>query len=240
MSNVMSNEILLIGSLFLAFGLVIISFKLFGKLGLIASMVLAIIASNIEVLILVDAFTMEQTLGNVMFASTFLVTDIISELYGKKEAKKVVHIGIYVALSFTVVSQYWLLYTPSANDWAFSSISTLFYMVPRITLASLTVMAICQRFDVWLYHKIWEATEKKNNDKKAMLWVRNNGSTLITQAFNAILFTLGAFAFTEGYDFETLKSIMLSSYIIFVITSVSDTPFVYLARYIHENRKEEM
>ncbi|MFV0520621.1 MAG: queuosine precursor transporter [Lachnospirales bacterium] len=234
----MSNEILLFLSLFLAFGLVTLSFKLFGKLGLVASMVLAIISSNIEVLILVDAFKMEQTLGNVIFASTFLVTDIISELYGKKEAKKVVHIGIFIALSFTVVSQYWLLYTPSANDWAFESISSLFSMVPRITLASLSVMAICQRFDVWLYHKIWSFTENKNKDKRSMLWLRNNGSTLVTQAFNAILFTLGAFAFTEGYDGETLKSIMLSSYVIFVITSISDTPFVYLARFIHENRKE--
>ncbi len=233
----MSNEILLIFSLFLTFGLVIISYALFGRLGLIASMVLAIIASNIEVLILIEGFGIEQTLGNVLFASTFLVTDITSEIYGKKEAKKVVHIGIYIAVAFTILSQYWLLYTPSANDWAFESVSNLFYMVPRITIASLLAMAICQRFDVWLYHKVWEYTEKKYNDKKAFLWVRNNASTLITQVLNTVLFTLGAFAGTEGYDFEIIKSIMISSYVIFVITSVSDTPFVYLARKIHDTKK---
>ncbi len=234
----MTNEILLILSLLLTFSLVLISYKLFGKQGLIASMVLAIIASNIEVLILVEGFGIEQTLGNVLFASTFLVTDITSELYGKKEAKKIVHIGIYIAIAFTIFSQYWLLYTPSQNDWAFESITTLFSMVPRITLASLLAMAICQRFDVWLYHKVWNYTEKKYNDKKAYLWVRNNASTLITQALNTVLFTLGAFAFVEGYDTNTIKSIMLSSYIIFVITSVSDTPFVYLARMINNKNNK--
>ncbi len=130
----------------------------------------------------------------------------------------------------------WLLYTPSANDWAFSHISSLFAMVPRITLASLLAMAICQRFDVWLYHKVWDITEKKTNDRKALLWVRNNASTLITQGLNTILFTLGAFGGAEGYDSETIKAIMISSYVIFVITSVSDTPFVYLARKIHDKK----
>ncbi len=234
----MSNEILLILSLVITFGLVILSYKFFGKQGLVASMILAIIASNIEVLILVEGFGIEQTLGNVLFASTFLVTDITSELYGKKESKKMVHIGIFIAIAFTLLSQMWLLFTPSANDWAFGHISSLFAMVPRITLASLLSMAICQRFDVWLYHKVWEKTLAKTNDKKALLWVRNNASTLITQALNTVLFTLGAFAYTEGYDAETIKSIMISSYIIFVITSVSDTPFVYLARKLHE--KNEM
>ncbi|MFV0440774.1 MAG: queuosine precursor transporter [Lachnospirales bacterium] len=231
----MGNEILLILSLVFSFLIVIAAYKSFGKMGLVATMVLAIIVSNIEVLILVDAFGIEQTLGNVIFATTFLITDITSEIYGKKEAKKIVYLGIFVVITFVIISQFWLLYTPSSNDWAFTHVESLFRAVPRITLASLIVMFICQNFDVWLYHKIWAYTEKKYNDRKAYLWVRNNGSTLITQLFNAVLFTLGAFAYTEGYDSSTLISIMASSYIIFLITSIADTPFIYLARKIYEN-----
>ncbi len=228
----MSNEILLIISLIVIYSMVVLSYYLFGKKGLVASMVLAIVCSNIEVLILVDAFGIEQTLGNIMFASTFLVTDIMSEIYGKAEAKKVVNIGIYSSLAFIVFSQLWLLYTPSANDFAFSHVETLFTNTPRIVLVSFLVLAITQKFDVWMYHKVWKITEKKQGNKKGLLWIRNNASTLISQALNSVLFTFGAFLFI--HDFSVVVSIFISSYIIFVITSIADTPFVYLARKIRK------
>ena len=88
----MHNEILLIGSLILLFGGVLLFYYLFGTTGLYCWTVFATIAANIEVLILVEAFGMEQTLGNVMFASTFLVTDILSEVAGKKEANPCGHL----------------------------------------------------------------------------------------------------------------------------------------------------
>ena len=81
----MPNELLLILSLFFLFGSVLVFYRLFGKLGLYVWTVIATIAANIEVLILVDAFGLEQTLGNVLFATTFLVTDILSENHSKKE-----------------------------------------------------------------------------------------------------------------------------------------------------------
>jgi len=66
---------------------------------------IATIAANIEVLIIVNAFGMEMTLGNILFASTFLVTDILSELYGKKEAQKAVYLGIATSVIFICISQ---------------------------------------------------------------------------------------------------------------------------------------
>lgn len=84
----MSNEILLILSIFIIYGSVIVMYKLFGKQGLFCFTSIATIAANIEVLIMVKAFGMVMTLGNVLFASTFLITDIVSEVYGKKDAKK--------------------------------------------------------------------------------------------------------------------------------------------------------
>ena len=78
------NEILLVLSLLVIYGSVLLVYRLFGKSGLYCFTAIATITANIEVLILVDAFGMEQTLGNILFASTFLVTDIISEVDGKK------------------------------------------------------------------------------------------------------------------------------------------------------------
>ncbi len=76
--------------------------------------------------------------------------------------------------------------------------------------------------------------KKKFGDKKRFLWLRNNGSTLVSQLINAFLFTIVAFAGT--YDWITLMSIFGSSYVIFIFTSLLDTPIVYLARKIHQTQ----
>ncbi len=231
----MNNEILLILSVFIIYGAELLFFKLFGKQGLYCFTAIATIAANIEVLILVKAFGMEMTLGNVLFASTFLVTDIISEIYGKSDAKRAVNIGVATSIAFIVFSQWWLLYTPAASDQAMTSMKAIFSNTPRTMLASLIVYAIVQRFDVWAYHKWWNFTEKLCGDSKKYLWVRNNGSTLISQFLNNLLFTTGAFA--GVYDLKTLWSIVISSYVIFIFTSLADTPFIYLARKIHSSDK---
>ena len=228
----MPNELLLILSLFFLFGAVLVFYRLFGKLGLYVWTVIATIAANIEVLILVDAFGLEQTLGNVLFATTFLVMDILSENHSKKEANIAVNIGIATSISFILISQSWMLYSPSVNDFARPSIETIFSNTPRLMLASLIVYAICQKFDVWAYHKWWSFTSKRCGDSKRFLWLRNNGSTLISQLLNAVLYTMGAF--WGLYDIPTLISIALSSYIIFIVTSLADTPVIYLARKMKE------
>ncbi len=228
----MRNEILLIMTLFVLYGSILVWFRLFGTTGLMCFTVLATIAANIEVLILVNAFGMEMTLGNILFACTFVVTDILSEVAGKKMANRAVGIGIATSVLFLVVSQSWLLYLPSANDFAQPSIRAIFSNTPRLMLASLLVYAIVQVFDVWAYHKWWDFTTARFGDSHRFLWLRNNGSTLISQLLNTILFTFAAFF--GMYDFKTLFSIIVSSYIIFIVTSLADTPVVYLARRMTE------
>lgn len=226
----MPNELLLIFSLLLLFGGVLFFYWLFGNTGLYCWTVFATIAANIEVLIVVNAFGMEQTLGNVMFASTFLVTDILSEVAEKKEASRAVRLGIFTSVFFILVSQLWLQFTPASTDFIMPSIRAVFSNTPRLMLASFLVYAVCQQFDVWAYHKWWEFTTKKCGDSTRFLWVRNNGSTLISQFLNTLLFTLGAF--WGLHDTPTLISIIASSYVIFIVTSLLDTPFIYLARKI--------
>lgn len=231
----MSNEVLLILSILIIYGSELMFFKLFGKYGLYCFTSIATIAANIEVLIVIKAFGMEMTLGNVLFASTFLVTDIVSELYGKKEAKRAVNLGIATSVVFIILSQWWLLYTPADKDFAMPAMNTIFSNTPRLMLVSMIVYAIVQRFDVWAYHKWWELTEKTFGNRERFLWLRNNGSTLISQLLNNLLFTFGAFL--GVYDMTTLISIVISSYGIFIVTSLADTPFVYLARNIYAKEK---
>lgn len=233
----MQNEILLAASLVFIFGGVLVMYRIFGKAGLYCATVIATITANIEVLLLVDAYGMEQTLGNVLFAATFLVTDILSENYSKEDAQKAVNIGIATSLSFILISQSWLLYKPAAADWAHDSFVTIFSNTPRIMIVSLVVYAICQRFDVWAYHKWWAFTKNRFGDAKSFLWLRNNGSTMISQLMNTVLYSFGAF--WGLYDIPTLISICISSYVIFIVTSLADTPAVYLARRMKAKMPEE-
>lgn len=226
----MMNELLLILSVVLLFGGVLFFYTMFGYTGLYCWTVFATIAANIEVLIVIRAFGMEQTLGNVMFATSFLVTDILSEVAGKKEARRAVHLGIVTSLFFILVSQLWLCFTPADSDFVMPSIRAVFSNTPRLMCASLLVYAVCQQFDVWAYHKWWAFTTQKCGDSKRFLWLRNNGSTLVSQFLNTFLFTLGAFL--GIYDTSTLVSIIFSSYVIYIVTSILDTPFIYLARKI--------
>lgn len=83
----MTNELLLILSLLITYSAVLAVFYIFREQGLFLWTIVATIAANIEVLIIVNAFGMEMTLGNILFASTFLVTDILSELYEKDRSK---------------------------------------------------------------------------------------------------------------------------------------------------------
>lgn len=222
------NELLIFASVFVIYGSVLLFYRLFGKTGLCALNAVVTITANIEVLILVVAFGLEQTLGNVLFASTFLITDILSELEGKRAAKKSVMIGIAASLFFLLISQSWLLYTPSANDFISGAMREVFANTPRMILAGISVYVVVQFFDVWLYHRWWALTTRLSGDKNRFLWLRNNGSTLVSQLLNSVLFNLAAFWGT--YDHKTLFAIILSTFLIYVCTSLLDTPFLYLAR----------
>ena len=226
----MPNELLLIISVIVIYSSVVLFFRLFGNVGLYCWTVLATVAANIEVTMVVDAFGMEQTLGNILFASTFLVTDILSETTGRKAANKAVLISVATSAAFIIISQSWMLYTPNENDIAYGPISAVFANTPRLMISSLAVYAIVQFFDVFAYHFIWDKTTKLCKDSKRFLWVRNNLATMVSQLLNSVLYTVTAF--WGVYSTGTIINIVISSMVIFVVTSILDTPAVYIARKI--------
>ena len=231
------NELLLIITVLFIYSSALVAYKLFGRSGLYALTPIATIVANIEVLLVIKAFGWTQTLGNLPFAVTFLITDILSECEGKREANKAVSIGIFSSIFFLIASQLWLLYTPDPADTHMPAFRVIFANTPRLIISSLLVYAISQFTDVWLYHTWWDLTTKLTGNRRRLLWFRNNFSTLISQFINNVLFTLLAFYGT--YDLKTVWSFIVSSYIIFIITSLLDTPFVYAARAIHEHKPQQ-
>ncbi len=227
----MSNELIFIITVIIYLGSVLLLYKLFGKNGLFAFAIFGTILGNIAVCKCVDLFGLSTTAGNVLYASTFLVTDILSEKYGKKDAQKAVKYSFSIMLLWLLGTQLILQFTPNANDYINDSLKVVFGLVPRITIASLIGFICSQNIDVFLYHFIW----KKTGDNKSKLWLRNNGSTLISQAIDTVIFTF--LAFWGTYPTNVFFSILITTYLFKALVAVIDTPFIYIARII--NPREE-
>lgn len=230
----MQNELLWLAMLLANFLLIILAYRLFGKWGLIMWIPISVIVANIQVIQTVKLFGLAATLGNIVYATSFLVTDILSENYGKQEAKKAVWIGFFSLISMTLLMNLALEFIPLAgDDFAFvahDATSTIFSLMPRIAVASLTAYLLSQRHDVWAFHA-WK--NRFPGDKH--LWLRNNLSTMVSQLIDSSVFVL--IAFWGVYEWPILLEIFITTYFLKWIVAAADTPFVYWARSIHKKNK---
>ena len=220
----MINEILWFVLLFLNFGFVLLAYKLFGKNGLYAWVALVVILANIQVLKTIEIFGLVTAMGTILYSSLYLVTDILNEKYGKKDARKSVFIGFFILMAMTIIMQITLYFVPHDSDILSPHISAIFSLMPRIAFASLTAYLISQLYDVWLFALI----KKKMKGKK--LWLRNNISTISSQILDNVIFT--SIAFIGVFEFNIIIQIFIVSMIMKIIVAALDTPFVYLARKI--------
>ncbi|HEC89341.1 MAG TPA: VUT family protein, partial [Thermoplasmatales archaeon] len=101
----MINELLWATLLVVSFLMVALSYRLFGKTGLYTWTALAVILANIQVMKTVRVFGLVTALGNVVYSSLFLVTDILNENYTERDAQKAVWIGFFVLISTTILMQ---------------------------------------------------------------------------------------------------------------------------------------
>ena len=91
---IVANELIAVLFIIVNFGLVVLSYKLFGRKGLYAYITMSVIAANIQVAKTTTIFGIVTTLGNTMFSGIFLATDLLSEKYGKKAAMTAVFIMV--------------------------------------------------------------------------------------------------------------------------------------------------
>jgi queuosine precursor transporter len=220
----MINELLWIGTLIISLFMVILAYRLFGKTGLYIWTAMAVILANIQVMKTVQIFGLVTALGNVVYASLFLVTDILNENHTKKDAQKAVWIGFFVLISVTILMQITLQFIPDATDELSPHLYAIFSVMPRIAFASLVAYLISQSHDVWFFAKL------KTKHKKEKLWLRNNLSTITSQLIDNTIFSLIAFAGVFSWDI--IAQIFLTSMILKVIVATCDTPFLYWARKI--------
>jgi len=223
----MSNELLFLVTILVGFLLILFTFRYFGKAGMYCWIVMSIIVCNIEVLKTVAIGGIVATTGNVLYGATFLATDIINEIYGPKSARNGVLLGFVAMIATTAMLQLTLQFVPHASDWAHPHLTALFSFLPRIAFASLTAYLVSQFMDIYIFVRL-----RARFSANKYIWLRNNGSTLLSQLVDSVVFSL--LAFTGVFPLGIVLQIMVSTYLLKAIIALLDTPFVYLARYWYD------
>lgn len=217
---------LLWGVLFVVvnFAFFLLCYRLFGKSGMYAWVGIATVIANIQVAkTIAMPFDIVMTLGNTMYVTLYMTSDLLNEKYGRAEARKAVWFGFFTLLMTTVIMQMVLVFKPQETDIAQSSLETIFGLMPRLALGSLTAYFISQFLDVRLYSWI-----RKYYSTSSQLWIRSNGSTMISSFVDTLIFCTIAFA--GLYNWSVWFEILLTTYLAkFLLTAVS-TPILYIAR----------
>jgi len=217
------NELLWLLLLLMNFIAIMVCYRLWGRLGLYIWIPIATVTANIQVTKTIELFGLEATLGNIVYATSFLATDILNENYGRKSASRAVGIGFFALIVFTVFMNIALFFDPAPSDMVQDSMRNIFSLLPRIAIASLAAYALSQMHDVWAYDR-W----KRKMPGAKFIWLRNNASTMISQLIDSVIFTL--IAFWGVFPEQVLIEITLTTYILKWIVAAADTPFIYLAK----------
>jgi queuosine precursor transporter len=220
----MNNLIIWLLFLIICPSFVLIAYRLFGKAGLYSFIAMSIILANIQVIKIIEISGITITLGNILYGSIFLATDILSELYGKKEARKGVMIGFFVMIVALLFMQIALMYTPSPEDFIQPHLEAIFFFMPRIVFASLIAYLISQIHDVWAF-EFW-----KKKTKGKHLWLRNNLSTIVSQFIDSLIFA--TIAFYGVFSLNIFWQILITTYLLKLFIAICDTPFLYFAKYV--------
>lgn len=170
-------------------------------------------------------YTFELSVGIIAYPITFLVTDIISEIYGRKRANRLVMAGVFAsafALLIVIVSD-----NTNATDWSpindetFTKVFGFTYIAVG---ASLAAYLLAQFLDVQIFH-FWKRLTKGKH-----LWLRNNFSTFASQLVDtaAVLFLLCSF---EVIEWDLFGVLLLNGYLFKVTFALVDTPIIYAVVY---------
>jgi queuosine precursor transporter len=168
-------------------------------------------------------FEFQLSVGIIAYPVTFLITDIISEVYGQRRAQKVVLAGVFAsffALIIIVVSS-----LAPATDWSPISdaeFDKAFSFTYLAVAASLAAYLLAQFLDVQIFH-FWKRVTRGKH-----LWLRNNLSTFASQFVDTftVLFLLCSFGVIEWHLFGML---LANGFLFKVLMALLDTPFAYLA-----------
>ena len=172
----------------------------------------------------------EISVGILPYPITFLITDLISEIYGKKKANQIVVAGIFASF-FSLVIVY-VSNTVPATSWSpvgDDMFSTVFGNTAIAVFASMMAYLLAQFIDIQIFH-FWKRLTKGKH-----LWLRNNFSTFLSQFVDTftILILLCSF---NIIDWSRFSGLLIAGFLFKVMVAIFDTPFLYLGVYLFRKR----
>lgn len=181
----------------------------------------------------------------ICYAFSFLATDIIGEIFGKKEANRAVWRGFVtqlLATAFILLTQY--LPSPVFDAEHYNAYRSLLGMNWVFVAGSLTGFCISQSWDVYIFHKI---REKFNGNPKHR-WIWNNASTVTSQLFDTAIYITIAFGLGIGYlrsgspayNPQLFWGMLVGQYLVKVAVAIIDTPFFYFFTRNADKREENV
>jgi len=175
-------------------------------------------------------YTFELSVGILPYPVTFLVTDIISEIYGKRRADQVVVSGFIASLFMIAI----ILVSQAAPATTWSPVSSpefakVFGLTPGAVFASMTAYLTAQFIDIRLFH-FWKRLTGGRH-----LWLRNNGSTIVSQFVDTSL-VLALLCLTGAIPWDLYGGLLANGFTFKVLVALADTPFFYLAARVLRRR----
>jgi uncharacterized integral membrane protein (TIGR00697 family) len=224
------QDLLWVGVVIVDLGMTLLLYRLFGKMGLYSVVVLNIMLCNLMGPKITVVFGFNTTMGAIIYSGIYFATDLLGERYGRREASRAVMIGFAASICVVVLSQLSLLFQPTAAPANAAALAGraheaqgfLFSMTPRFVLGSLLAYYISQTHDVWMFHWLKRKTRGRH------LWLRNNASTIVSQALDTVIYAL--VVWWGVVDLATAIQLGLAKYLFKVIIALLDTPFIYIAR----------
>lgn len=166
------------------------------------------------------------------YAITFLMTDVVGEIWGKEEANIIVRFGMFVQILATIL----ILLTqrlPAADAGVQNAYDILLGQNWIFVVGSLMAYLTSQTWDVYIFHKIRNKYISKNGTTDGGKWIWNNASTMTSQIIDTLIFILFSFGIGMGWLFNremwpTLFIMVVGQYMVKVLLAAIDTPIFYL------------
>ena len=164
----------------------------------------------------------ELSVGILPYPITFLITDLISEIYGKKKANEVVVAGIFASF-FSVGILLIANWVPALDNSPIddTTFNQVFALSPVAVFASMIAYLLAQFVDIQIYH-FW-----KDLTQGRMLWLRNNFSTFSSQLIDTVL-VIGLLSIFGVLDWSLFWGLVLSGFLFKILVAFLDTPLLYL------------
>lgn len=191
-----------------------------------------VVISNIisAKLFTVPFFNLDIPAGLITYPLTFLLSDLVTEIYGSAKARLMVYAALGTSILSSLVIQL-ALKLPTENPEKQEAFNSILGVNGWIVFASLTAYTVGQLLDIQIYALIKTWTGER------FLWLRNNGSTIIAQIFDTLIVNIIHLYWGLGMEFGLVAAIMVFSYLYKVFFSIMNVPLFYALVYFFKTKK---